>query len=123
MQVIQTIPVFRIFDVTKAKEFYVDFLGFKVDWEHRFEGVAPIYMQISRAGCVLHLTEHYGDACPGALAYIRMTGIREFHVELIGKQYGYLRPGLEDAPWGSTTMELIDPFGNHLRCAEDQPGR
>ena len=31
----QTISVFRIFDVAKAKEFYVDWLGFTVDWEHQ----------------------------------------------------------------------------------------
>jgi catechol 2,3-dioxygenase-like lactoylglutathione lyase family enzyme len=48
MQVLQTIPILRIFSVAKAKEFYVDFLGFQVDWEHRFEDVAPVYMQVSR---------------------------------------------------------------------------
>ena len=31
-----TIPILRIFAVDKAMEFYVGFLGFKVDWEHRF---------------------------------------------------------------------------------------
>ena len=36
-------PILRIFDEAKAKEFYVAFLGFKVDWEHRFEpGPSPI---------------------------------------------------------------------------------
>ena len=28
----KTIPVLRILDEAKAKEFYVDFLGFKIDW-------------------------------------------------------------------------------------------
>jgi hypothetical protein len=28
----QVIPIFRIFDVEKAKEFYIGYLGFKVDW-------------------------------------------------------------------------------------------
>ena len=32
----KTTPILRIFDEAKAREFYVDFLGFKVDWEHRF---------------------------------------------------------------------------------------
>ena len=49
----------------KAREFYIEFLGFAVDWEHRFEGVAPVYMQVSRGNLVLHLSEHHGDACPG----------------------------------------------------------
>jgi hypothetical protein len=33
----KTIPRLRIFGVEKAKEFYVGFLGFAVDWEHRFD--------------------------------------------------------------------------------------
>ena len=43
----QVIPIFRIFDVGKAKEFYVDYLGFTVDWEHHFEDNTPLYMQVS----------------------------------------------------------------------------
>lgn len=50
----------------EAREFYVNFLGFKVDWEHRFEAGLPLYLQVSREGCTLHLTEHHGDCCPGA---------------------------------------------------------
>jgi hypothetical protein len=38
------VPVIRIFDETKARAFYLDFLGFTVDWEHRFDESAPIYM-------------------------------------------------------------------------------
>ncbi len=33
------IPIFRIFSVEKAREFYLDFLGFTLDWEHRFEPI------------------------------------------------------------------------------------
>lgn len=33
----RAVPIFRIFDVAKAKEFYVGFLGFQVDGEHRFD--------------------------------------------------------------------------------------
>ena len=38
---LQTIPILRIFDVGKAREFYVGFLGFTVDWGHRFDDQAP----------------------------------------------------------------------------------
>ena len=31
----RAIPVLRIFDLAKAKEFYLDFLGFRLEWEHR----------------------------------------------------------------------------------------
>ena len=42
------IPVLRIFDIEKADEFYLGFLGFTVDWDHRFDPTAPLYRQISR---------------------------------------------------------------------------
>ena len=44
------IPVLRIFDVDKAREFYTDFLGFSIDWEHTFDDHAPVYLQASRDG-------------------------------------------------------------------------
>ena len=37
----RTIPTLRIFDSAKAREFYVGFPGFKVDFEHRFEPDLP----------------------------------------------------------------------------------
>jgi hypothetical protein len=55
------IPILRIIDVEKAKEFYVGFLGFTVDWEHHFEENTPAYLKVSRDGLVLHLSEHHGD--------------------------------------------------------------
>jgi Glyoxalase superfamily protein len=54
----RTVPILRIFDVAKAKEFYVGFLGLQVDWEHRFGPDAPVYTQVSRGDLVLHLSEH-----------------------------------------------------------------
>jgi catechol 2,3-dioxygenase-like lactoylglutathione lyase family enzyme len=42
------VPILRSYDEGKAREFYVDWLGFKVDWEHRFAPDTPLYMQVSR---------------------------------------------------------------------------
>jgi len=42
------IPILRITDVQRAKQFYEEFLGFEVDCEHYYEGGAPVYMQLSR---------------------------------------------------------------------------
>ena len=118
LQALTTIPLFRIFDVAKAREFYLDYLGFALDWEHRFDDVAPVYMQISRGGCMLHLTEHYGDACPGSTIFVRVTGLEEFHRELTAKNYGYLRPGLEKTFHQSIQVQVADPFGNRIRFDE-----
>jgi uncharacterized glyoxalase superfamily protein PhnB len=112
------IPILRIFSVDKAKEFYVDFLGFTIDWEHRFGDNFPLYAQISRGGLKLHLSEHHGDASPGSTVFIWMRGIADYHRELTAKDYRYYKPGLEDAPWDARVMQVGDPFGNKLRFSE-----
>jgi len=114
----QVIPIFRIFDVEKAKEFYVEYLGFKVDWEHRFEANSPLYMQVSLGDFVLHLSEHYGDGCPGSTVFVKVTGLEDYHKELTAKNYKYLRPGIEVAPWQAKCVNVIDPFGNRIRFNE-----
>ena len=63
-----------MFDVAKAREFYLGFLGFSVDWEHRFEPELPLYMQVARGDCRLHLSEHHGDGAPGANVRIAIEG-------------------------------------------------
>jgi hypothetical protein len=78
-------------------------------------------MQVSRAGCLLHLTEHHGDCTPGSTAFVRVTGLGAFHAEITAKGYGYLRPGIETAPWHARVMEVTDPFGNRLRFSESLP--
>lgn len=117
-QLKEAIPILRIFSVEKAKEFYLDFLGFSIDWEHRFGDDFPLYMQISRSGLKLHLSEHHGDACPGSTVFIWMRGIADYHRELTAKDYRYYKPGLEQAPWDGWCMEVGDPFGNRLRFSE-----
>lgn len=112
------VPILRIFDVDRAKEFYVGFLGFAVDWEHHFESNTPAYLQVSRGGLTLHLSEHHGDACPGSTVFVWMTGIEEFHREIAGKGYKYLRPGLETTFYNARCVEVIDPFGNRIRFNE-----
>ena len=95
------IPVLRIFDIVKADEFYLGFLGFKVDWDHRFDENGPLYRQISRGNLVLHLSEHHGDGCPGARLRVMMDDVEAFHREISAKGYRYMRPGLETTPWGT----------------------
>lgn len=113
------IPILRIFSVDKAREFYLDFLGFRLDWEHRFEPGAPWYAQVSRSGLKLHLSEHYGDATPGSTVFVPMEGIDTFNRELLDKAYPYARPGVEELDWGRQ-MQIADPFGNRLRFCEQR---
>lgn len=107
------IPILRIFDEARAREFYLDFLGFRLDWEHRFEPGLPLYMQVSRGECVLHLSGHHGDATPGSAIRIPVADLGALQAELLAKQYKHARPQAEDMPWGRD-MPVSDPFGNRL---------
>lgn len=112
------IPVLRIFDEAKAKEFYLDFLGFTMDWDHRFGPNMPLYMQVSRSGLQLHLSEHHGDASPGSTVFVWMQGVDAYRTELIGKRYTYSKPGIQEHGPGGRTLEVPDPFGNRIRFCE-----
>lgn len=114
----RVIPILRIFDIAKADEFYLGFLGFKVDWDHRFDENAPLYRQISRGELILHLSEHHGDGSPGARIRVMMRGVEEFQRELSSKGYRYMRPGLEKTAWNTIETGAIDPFGNSIRFYE-----
>lgn len=115
------IPIIRIFSVEKAKEFYLDFLGFTLRWEHRFDENAPLYAEIARSDLTLHISEHHGDGAPGTTIFVAMSGIAELHEELSAKHYRYGKPGIESQNWGALTITVTDPFGNCLRFAEADP--
>ena len=107
-------PILRIFDVTKAREFYIDYLGFKLDWEHRFAEGMPLYMQVSRDNVVLHLSEHHGDCCPGSAMRVLADDLDKLHEELHSRNYPYVNPEIEDMPWGTRDLTVKDPFGNRI---------
>ncbi len=111
------IPILRMFDIAKAREFYVGYLGFTWEWEHRFGDDFPLYAGIVRGDLELHLSEHHGDGTPGSAVFLPMAGIDRFHRELADRAYPYARPGIEDNPRGRT-VTVGDPFGNQLRFCE-----
>lgn len=111
------IPVLRIYDVAKAKEFYLDFLGFALDWEHRFEPDLPLYAQVSRSGLTLHLSEHYGDGTPGTVVYVRVENAPALFRELHAKQARFARPARD-----AVEASITDPFGNVLRFDGSRSG-
>lgn len=114
----RVIPRLRIFDVDKAKEFYLKFLGFELKWEHRHEETGPVYMEVSRGGFSIHLTEHHGDCCPGSSVFVWMNGIDDYHQEISSRDYPFMNPHIEDAFWDARLMIVIDPFGNTIMFNE-----
>jgi len=116
------VPLLRMFDISATRAFYLNYLGCKVDFEHRFEPELPLYMQVSRGACRLHLTQHHGDCSPGAAVRIDCDDVRGLYAELTSKTYNFLRPGIQTPPWGGTELTLLDPSGNRLVFVQRSEG-
>ena len=107
------IPVLRSYDDALTQRFYVDWLGFRVDWEHQLSAGAPRYLQVSRGAAKLHLSEHYGDGSPGAKVIIPLDDVEAYHRELHSRPHPNVNPSIEMQPWGRE-MPVTDPCGNRL---------
>lgn len=108
------IPILRSFDEASARAFYVGYLGFRVDWEHRFAADLPLYLQLSRADIVLHVSEHHGDATPGSAVRILVPDLPALAAELASRDYPRARPEIVRQEWGCDELQVIDPAGNRL---------
>lgn len=110
----KTTPILRSFDEAKAREFYLDFLGFQVVFEHRFEPGLPLYMGVARGECALHLSEHHGDATPGASLRIEVDDVDALCAELMARHPRHNRAEVHTMSWGTRDFTVTDPFGNRL---------
>jgi uncharacterized glyoxalase superfamily protein PhnB len=114
------IPTFRITDHARSSAFYVQGLGFKVNWEHRFEPSLPVFMEISRGGMVLYLSQHQGDCQPGGLVHLYVPDVDAWHGDF--EKRGVEAPQPQDQPWGNRDFRVTDPDGNQLCiCTRLQP--
>jgi uncharacterized glyoxalase superfamily protein PhnB len=117
MEMAQTVtPQFRITDARRSTPFYVDGLGFKIDWEHRFEPGFPVFMSLTRASQTIFLTEHAGDCKVGGAAYFVVPDVDACYEEFASRGVVPTEPP-EDKPWGPREMVVTDPDGNRLRFA------
>jgi uncharacterized glyoxalase superfamily protein PhnB len=114
----KTIPILRIFDVAKAKEFYIDWLGFEIEWEHQFEPGTPYYIGIKKDDIQFHLSEHHGDSVPGVRVFIVSTELEKYFAGLQSRPYKYYRPSIQETFYGCREMTVQDPFGNKLSFNE-----
>ncbi|MDG4787368.1 glyoxalase superfamily protein [Micromonospora sp. WMMD1102] len=121
-----TIPVLRIFAVDPALQFYVDFLGFTVDFGGPNAGPGtPYYGQVSRLGTTLHLAETAYDAGQGCTVFCWIDGVVELRERLNQRRTevpvwgpAVWTPQVERAQWDGRVLTVADPFGNHLRFGE-----
>ncbi|HMD02808.1 MAG TPA: glyoxalase superfamily protein [Candidatus Baltobacteraceae bacterium] len=115
------VPLLQISDREKAWEFYIDFLGFTLDWERSIEPGLPLSAQVSRGNLVLRLIEDPSNSSSGVRVRVETTGVEELQRELASRKYAHMNPSLERAPWGELVVGVIDPFGNRIYFCEPIP--
>ncbi len=113
----QSVPVMLSLDEAKCRAFYCDFLGFEIEFEHRFEPHMPVYLGLRLGPVELHLSPHRGDATTGSAVFVWMTGVDDYRRELAARRTKFSLPDAVDQPWGRE-LTVSDPFGNRLRFCQ-----
>ena len=101
-------PQLRMTNWERTRAFYVDGLGFAVEWEHRFAPNFPVFAKVSRDGLALFLTEH------NAMEYSRQA--------LSGPGWQVVRPPrasvlevLRECHRAGVAFAVLDPDGEKAK--------
>ena len=105
------VPILPVDDLGAAREFYVDQLGFDLEWEATDDGRTGL-MGVRRGTIQITLdcpmTGHGRDACVS----LRVDDADRYYEEWRERVAVRRAPRNED--WGARTFDLIDPFGNTI---------
>lgn len=115
---LELVPV-PVTDVERAKAFYVDKVGFKLDHDHRVNESLR-FVQLTPPGSACSITIGEGiatDMAPGSIKGLQLVvpDIQHAHDEL--EANGVPVSGIEDMPWGRFVY-LSDPDGNSWALQE-----
>lgn len=116
------VPALRITDYESRKKFYVEGLGFHMEWEHRFRPDFPVFMSIRRDDMRIFLTQHSGDCQVGGLVHFYVDDADAWYREFIGRGITIENPPDEDIP-GTLMFTVTDLDGNQLRFVSIVPKR
>jgi len=112
----RVVPALRITSYERSKSYYVEKLGFAVEWEHRFGPNFPVFMSIARDGMQIYLSEHAGDCQVGGLVHFLIPDVDAWHREF--KEQGAVVAEAPNNDLGFRNMTVADPDGNQLRFME-----
>ena len=107
------IPILRVNSVAASIRYYVDVLGFKVDWGGEEEST---FASVSRSGRAIMLCQ--GDqGQPGTWLWIGVEDIEPLFTEYKTKGVKFREPPT-NYPW-AYEMKIEDPDGHVLRFGSD----
>ena len=107
----RAVPIFPGDDLGEAKAFYVDLLGFTVEWEDTVDGRTGI-MGIRRGGIELVIDCPMAGHGRNVCASVRVNDADALYAEWRDRvEIG--RPPVDEV-WGGRTFGVTDPSGNLL---------
>jgi catechol 2,3-dioxygenase-like lactoylglutathione lyase family enzyme len=111
-----SVPMLHVSEMTVALEFYRDRLGFSVTSEYRPHQDSPdAYVVLQRDDAKLHLSSFSGDGKPGGVAVVFVQDVDALYEE-------FRQKGVAGAPcdqtWGNREMYIRDADGNQLRYTQ-----
>ena len=108
----RAVPVLPADDLKRAKEFYVDQLGFTVSWEASEDGTNGL-LGVERGGISITLDSpmsgHGRDACVSLM----VESADAYYDEWRARGVPVKRPPANEE-WGARTFGVTDPFGNTI---------
>jgi catechol 2,3-dioxygenase-like lactoylglutathione lyase family enzyme len=103
-------PIVRVADLAASIAYYVDVLGFRIDWQ------APPLVSVSRDRCCLFLSQ--GDqGHPGGWIWTGVNDVKALHEDLRGRG-ARIRQAPTNFQW-ALEIQVADPDGNVLRFGSD----
>src|SRR6185436_20175064 len=105
--------VFFVKDAEESLAFYTKTLGFKLDWNHQYEGRAWVF-QVSLSGFELILNQVWGKTEPRAGHGRTFIGLETEQALSLLRHIQERGINMLRDDWGRPTLVLVDPDGNEL---------
>ena len=116
----QAVPEIPVSNVDNAAEYYVNVLGFSLDWGNDAGGIGGI----SQGDCRMFLTNAPFRAAPvtsPVIVWLNLTSKQE--VDELFERWkdtgAKIVEAVEDKPWNLREFRVADPDGNQLRVFYD----
>jgi catechol 2,3-dioxygenase-like lactoylglutathione lyase family enzyme len=107
------VPILRVSDFDASVAYYVNNLGFRLDW------ASGRFGSVSRGKASVMLCEG-SQGCPGTWMWFAVSDADALLDEL-GERGARIRHPPQNFPWGSRELHVFDPDGHVLRFASEAP--
>jgi catechol 2,3-dioxygenase-like lactoylglutathione lyase family enzyme len=121
MEMLLEVVSVPVSDVDRAKEFYVEKIGFHLDGDWNLGDKRYVQLTPEGSGCSIAIGDGITQAKPGSIDSLLLVvkNIHKAHEELVKK--GVKVTDVEKMPWGAWHVYFSDPDGNKWQIQQKPP--